>query len=272
MNVADVWPRPRRTAALRAVLLFTVALTSGLPLLLLVARSFSGRWFFPALLPDDWSTNGWRPSATGGALSRSFATSVVLGVMTAVVSCAIALPLGRTLARLRGWSRHFAGAAAFLPVAAPPLALGTGLQVVVLALGLGGTLAGVFLAHLVPAVGYLALVFLGTFTLFDARVEEASRTLGATRFTTLRRVTLPLLRPQIAEALVIGFLISWSQFALTLVVGGGEVRALPLEVFTYLRAGQDQTAAVGALLLVLPPAAAFVALRWAARRTVAVVG
>ena len=271
MNISKPRATSRRTAALRAVLLLTVAVTSGLPLLLLVARSLSVRWYFPALLPDDWTTSGWRPSATGGALSRSVATSVELGVMTAVVSCAIALPLGRTLARLRGWSRHLAGAAAFLPVAAPPLALGTGLQVVVLGLGLGGTFAGVLFAHLVPAVGYLTLVFLGTFTLFDARVEEASRTLGATRFATLRRVTLPLLRPQIAEALVIGFLISWSQFALTLVIGGGEVRALPLEVFTYLRAGQDQPAAVGALLLVLPAAAAFVALRWAAQRTVAVV-
>ncbi len=272
MNVAEPRARSRRSAVLRTVLLLTLVATSGLPLLLLVARSFSGRWFFPALLPDDWTTSGWRPSAAGSALSRAFATSTALGVMTSLASCAIALPLGRTLARLRGWSRHLAGAAAFLPVAAPPLALGTGLQVVVLGLGLGGTLAGVFVAHLVPAVGYLALVFLGTFTLFDARVEEVSRTLGATRFATLRRVTLPLLRPQIAEALVIGFLISWSQFALTLVIGGGDVRALPLEVFTYLRAGQDQPAAVGSLLLVVPPAAAFVALRWAARRTVAVVG
>ena len=190
--------------------------------------------------------------------------------MTAVLSCAIALPLGRALARLRGWPRHVAAGAAFLPVAAPPLALGTGLQVVVLGLGLGGSLAGVLLAHLVPAIGYLSLLFLGTFSLFDARVEEESRTLGATRAQTWWRVTLPLLRPQIAEAMVIGFLISWSQFALTLVIGGGEVRALPLEVFAFVRAGQDQPAAVGALLLVLPPSAAFVVLRWAARRTASV--
>ncbi len=137
--------------------------------------------------------------------------------------------------------------------------------------GLAGSVAGVLIAHLVPAIGYLTLLFLGTFTLFDARVEEESRTLGAARAQTWRRVTLPLLRAQIAEALIVGFLVSWSQFALTLVVGGGEVRALPLEVYAYVRAGQDQPAAVGALLLLIPPALAFVALRWAARRTVAPV-
>ena len=171
------------------------------------------------------------------------------------------------MARLSGWRRHAAAAAAFLPVAAPALALGSGLQLLLVGAGVGGTATGVLLAHLIPATGYLTLLFLGTFTLFDWRVEDAGRTLGATSWQTWRRITVPLLRPQIVEAAVIGFLISWSQFALTLVVGGGAVRTLPLEVFAYVRAGEDRVAAFGALLLTVPPAAAFVALRWAARRT-----
>ncbi|MEP6992638.1 MAG: ABC transporter permease subunit [bacterium] len=250
------------------MLLVLLAFTSAGPLLLLVVQSLGGSWFFPALLPMDWSLDAWRFRAGGDAILRALGTSLALAVTTAILACAVAIPLGRSLARLRGWPRHLAAAAAFLPVAAPPLALGTGLQVVLLGLGLGGSLAGVLLAHSVPAIGYLTLLFLGTFTLFDARVEDESRTLGATRAQTWLRVTLPLLRPQIAEALIVGFLVSWTQFALTLVVGGGEVRALPIEVFAYVRSGQDQRAAVGALLLVIPPAAAFVALRWAARRTV----
>ena len=253
-------------AMLRAALLVALAVTTIGPLLLLVATSFSERWFFPALAPSAWTTSGWSLQVGGGTLVRALSTSVALGVATAVLAAVIALPLGRTMARLHGWRRHLTAAAAFLPVAAPPLALGTGLQVMLLRVGLGGTAGGVLLAHLVPATGYLALIFLGTFTLFDVRVEDEARTLGASRWQTWRRVTLPLLRPQIIEAMIVGFLISWSQFALTLVVGGGAVRALPLEVFAYVRGGQERLAAVGALLLVVPPAAAFVALRWAAGR------
>lgn len=119
-------------------------------------------------------------------------------------------------------------------------------------------------------VGYLSLFFLGTFTLFDSRVEAEARTLGATSWQTWWRVIVPLLRTQIAEALALGFLISWTQFALTLVVGGGAVRALPLEIFSLLRVGQDRAAAVGSLLLILPPVAALAGLRWAVRRTAVV--
>ena len=252
--------------ALRVVLFAGLLATSIGPLAILGIWATSGPWLFPALLPDWFTFAGWRADGLG-ALGPALATSATIAIATGVVGCALALPIGRALARLTGWRRHAAAAAAFLPVAAPPLALGTGLQVAALAAGVGGTAAGVLLAHLVPAVGYLSLFFLGTFTLYDARAEAEARTLGASAWQAWWRVTIPMLRRQIGEAVALGFLISWTQFALTLVVGGGAVRALPLEVFALVRAGQDRAAAIGALLLIVPPLAALAGLRWAARRT-----
>lgn len=259
--------RGRSPASLvRGVLLLALVATSVGPLVVLALWSVSRRWLFPSLLPTELSFEDWRAFGDG-ALGPALLTSGGLAAITGLASCALALPVGRALARLHGWRRHLGAAAAFLPVAAPPLALATGLQVVALAAGLGGTLPGVLLAHLVPAVGYLSLFFLGTFMLFDTRVEAEARTLGATAWQTCRHVTLPLLRRQIVEAVALGSLISWSQFALTLVVGGGAVRTLPVEVFALVRAGQDRASAVGALLLIVPPMLGLAALRWAARHT-----
>jgi putative spermidine/putrescine transport system permease protein len=155
----------------------------------------------------------------------------------------------------------------FLPVAAPPIALGAGLQIVTLWLGIAGTSVGVWFSHAVPAIGYVSLLFLGVFTTRGAEPEEAARTLGASRWKTWTMVLIPSLRAPITEALAIAFLISWTQVALTLVVGGGALRTLPLEVMTLVRAGQDRPAAVGALLLIVPAIAALAALRLGARRT-----
>lgn len=251
---------------LRALALAGLALSAVVPLALLAVWSVSRAWFFPALWPDALTLESWRDVA-GGATGAAAARSTLIAVLTGALGCAVALPVGRALAGLTGWRRHLGAALAFLPVAAPPIALGTGLQYGFLRAGLGASYAGVVLAHLVPASGYLALYFLGVFTVFDAGVEEEARTLGATPWQVLRRVTLPMLRRPIGEAFALGFLVSWSQVALTLLIGGGRVRTLPLELFGYLRSGQERYAATGALLLTLPPLVALAAARFAARRT-----
>jgi putative spermidine/putrescine transport system permease protein len=252
---------------LRLLLLAALALGAVGPLVLLVVVSLGREWFFPALLPAAWTAESWTALQQGGRLAGAALSSLLLATGAGLIACVAGLPIGRALARLDGWRRHLGAAAAFLPVAAPPLALGTGLELTFLRLGLGGSYFGVLLAHAVPAVGYASLFFLGVFTLFDARIEEEARSLGATPRDVFVRVTLPMLRRPIAEAFALGFLVSWAQVPLTLLIGGGAVRTLPLEVFAFVQAGQDRFAATGALLLVIPALLALAAAALAARTT-----
>jgi len=251
----------------RRVILAALALSALTPLGLLMVASVGSDWFFPSLWPGSVTMESWQDAFRGGGrMAGALGTSLVLAVATGVASAAVGWPIGRAIADLRGWPRHVGAAAAFLPVAAPPVALATGLHLSALTVGVAGTLAGVLLSHLVPATGYAALYFLGVFTLFDRRIEDEARTLGARSRTVLWRVTMPMLRRQLGEAFLLGFLVSWAQVATTLVIGGGQVRTLPLEVFSYLQAGQDRYAAAGALLLVIPALLMLGAVRFAVER------
>ncbi len=254
-------------AGLRVVLLCVLAVTTLLPFATLVVTSLARGWFWPDLLPPVWSGEVWHELArgfgvgtgeapgrgAGGRMARATLSSLLLAAGTGALAVAVALPAARAMARLQGWRRHLAAGCAFLPVAAPPLAVGVGLQAGLLSVGLGGTLPGVMVAHLVPAAGYVSLFLLGILAVRDDRLEEEARTLGATRSQTLLLVTLPSLRRPLVEGFVLGFLVSWAQVPLTLVVGQGVVPALPLEVLSLVQAGQDARAAAGALLLVMPP-------------------
>jgi putative spermidine/putrescine transport system permease protein len=260
----------------RRVAWLALAVSTVVPLAVLLLQSFAESWRWPALVPGAWTGRGWQSVLAGGprwahtgasALGRAAVTSAWLGMATAVAAVLLALPIGRAMATLpRPWS-HVAAALVFLPVAAPPIALAAGLQVLTLQLGVAGSPVGVWLAHCVPAAGYAALLFTGVFSARGSADEDAARTLGASAAQVWRQVLLPQLRAPLAEALAIAFLISWAQVALTLVIGGGAVRALPIEVLTLVRAGQERDAAVGALLLVLPAMAALAALRLGVRRT-----
>lgn len=238
----------------RRVLLVGLAVWTLLPLALLGVVSLSGGWRFPTLLGVAPGSVPWSATGPGGgALGGALLTSGALAVLTGIVAAGLGLPLGRSLSRMRGWTAGIGAACAFLPVAAPPIALGVGLQITFLALGLGGSFVGVLLAHAIPAIGYTSLFFLGVFAGFDPRIEEEARGLGAGAVQTLFRVTLPLLRRPLAEAFVLGFLVSWAQVPLTLLVGQGRVRTLTVEVLAWLQAGQDPLAAAGSTLLAVPP-------------------
>lgn len=252
---------------LRVLWLALLAASALVPFGVLIVRSIAREWFFPALIPGRADLESWSVLLRGGRIGTALGTSVGLALATGVLAAAAAFPIGRAMADLRGWRRGVAAGCAFLPVAMPPVALGAGLHISFLALGLAGTAGGVLLAHLVPALAYASLFFLGVFAAYDVRFEDEARALGASGMQVLRHVTLPLLRRPLVEAAALGALVSWAQVPLTLLIGGGAVRTLPVEVLAYVQAGQDRYAATGALLLVLPAIALLGAAALAARRT-----
>jgi putative spermidine/putrescine transport system permease protein len=262
---------PRRQSLWEAVVFVALLLIVLAPFGVLITMSVARGWFFPAVTPRALDGSAWAELFTDASHRAALRNSLILGVATALIATALALPLGRAAARSTRFVRRAVALLAFTAVALPPVALGIGLQLSVLAIGLGGKLAGVLLAHLVPALGYLTLVFLGVFSQWDTRLEEAAASLGASGRNRWRLVVLPLLKRPIVEALSLGFLVSWAQVALTLLVGGGAVRTLPLDVLAMLQAGQDQRAAVGALALTIPALIVVSASRLAARQTAAVV-
>lgn len=251
---------------LRRGLLPLLLLSATMPLAILGLASIGRDWFFPALLPGTFSLASWRNVlGTGALLGPALLASAALALATGLAAMVFGAFAGSAIAAATGWRRVIGAGAAFLPVAAPPVAVATGLHAALLGAGLGSSMVGVFVAHVVPACGYTTLYFLGVFTVREGGHEDAARTLGAGTFDVLRRVTVPMMRRELLEALLLGAIVSWGQVALTLVAGGGSVRTLPLEVIDYLVAGQDQLAAAGSLLLVIPPLAAFGLMRLALR-------
>lgn len=259
----------RAATAARALWLVLLGASALMPLAALVVRSLAREWFFPALVPDSIDLEPWR-GLFGARLGIATLTTLALAAAVGTIAALAGFPIGRALAELRGWRRALAAGCVFLPVAAPPIAIATGLHLTFLAAGLAGTWTGVLLAHLVPATGYASLFYLGILAAYDRRIEDEARALGARPSQVLQHVALPILRRPIAEAAALGFLVSWAQVPLTLVIGGGAVRTLPVEVLAYVQAGQDRFAATGALLLAAPALAMLAAVSLAARRTEAV--
>jgi putative spermidine/putrescine transport system permease protein len=98
----------------------------------------------------------------------------------------------------------------------------------------------------------MTLVMAAVFSRFDPALEAQARTLGATPWQAFRAVTLPVILPGLMTAALFAFLVSWSQYLLTLAIGGGRVQTLPLLLFSFASAGRNDITGAIALLYILP--------------------
>ncbi|MCU0618898.1 MAG: ABC transporter permease subunit [Gemmatimonadaceae bacterium] len=248
--------RARDGRPARVVLVALAMAWSAAPLAMLALRARDAAWPWPTLVPQPAGRGAASPLV---ALLEPLATGVVLAVATALLVVPAAFALAWRIRRLPSHRQGAALLAAFLPVVLPPVTLGIGVQLMALRTGLAGTIAGVLLAHVVPALGYAVLALVAALRDDDGRAEETARTLGASWWTVVCRVTVRRHAGALLAAAALAALVSWGQVATTLLVGEGAVRTLAVEVLAVVRSGDDRRAAWAALLLTVPPLAVLLA-------------
>jgi putative spermidine/putrescine transport system permease protein len=245
--------QPVRFAAPRVLALAAVAACALVPLGIVLFGSIASQWFWPALLPAGWTLRAWRYVLSGsGGIGAALLTSITLALMVAALAVALALPAARALALYSFRGKRLVLFALLLPMLAPPLAAAMGLHSVFLRTGLADSFLGVVLVHLIPAVPYATFVLAGTFSGFDPDWEAQARTLGASPWSVWRRITLPAIAPGVALAAILAFVVSWSQYVLTLLIGGGRVLTLPLALVSFQRGGDEAVAAALSIVFVAP--------------------
>ncbi|HVH53480.1 MAG TPA: ABC transporter permease [Actinomycetota bacterium] len=202
--------------------------------------------------------------------------SIVVATSAAVLSLVLGFPVAWALSRSSFLGRRVVRGLVILPLVMPPVVGGVALLAVFGRRGfLGAPLYdafGVQLTFTTPAA-VLAAAFV-SFPLavlaleaglrsLDTRLEDAAATLGGSRWYVLRRVTLPMLAPQIAAGLMLSWARALGEFGATITFAGnlqGRTQTLPLAVFERLQTDPDGAIALS-LLLVAVSLAVIVGLR-----------
>ena len=193
-------------------------------------NSVARRWFgtlFPESFTFDWYQAAWEEFQLSSVLLVT--VQVVLTVVALAVL--IGVPAAYTLAR-----REFTGKRALmmlflLPMMIPPITYGIPLATVLYKLHLAGTLAGVILANLLPALPFVILVMTPFIEQIDPNVEAAARVFGARTFQMFRHVLLPLLMPGILAASLLVLVRTIAMFELTFLTAGPDSQTLVVALY-----------------------------------------
>jgi len=224
------------------------------PLALFIVYSFTERWFFPAPFPSEWTTTTFQRAMDDPRTLGGMWQGFVIAVIVSLLSLMLAYPAARALGLRQFRGRQIAWLVLFLPTVVPPLAIGMGLNILFLRVGLAGTIMGVSLAHLISTLPYTVFTLSSAFARYDENYEHQALALGASPAQIFFNITLRMMTPSLVVATLFAFLVSWSQYLLTLLIGGGKIITLPVLLFTAASGGNPSTIAIKSLLFILPPA------------------
>lgn len=224
----------------------------------LVVRAAADVWRAPALRPQQLGTRALDVvTAPGGRVVEALTTSVLVAVVTVALAVLLGWSTARAIATDGARRHRLAIAVLAAPLLVSPFATGVGLTEWTLRLGLADSTTGLVAAHLTQVLPYVVVVLVPGFDADLRAREEVATAVGLRSLDRLRLVTLPGVRRELAAALLLGFLVSFSQYGTSLAVGAGRP-TLPLLLVPFL--GTDPQVAAALTLLFLVPALGMVAL------------
>ena len=193
--------------------------------------------------------------------------SLVSATLATALSLLLGVPLAWVLARTRLPGRALLRALVTLPLVLPPVVGGVALLLAFGRRGIVGqhldawlgvtipfTTTAVVLAETFVAMPFLVITVEGALRAADIRYEEASASLGASRWTTFRRVTLPLIAPSVLAGSVLCWARALGEFGATITFAGnfpGTTQTMPIAVYIALETDPDAAIALSLVLLVV---------------------
>jgi molybdate transport system permease protein len=209
-------------------------------------------------------------SKLGGDLGSSdvrtaLRLSLECSLAATAISIVFGVPLAWVLARGRFPGRSLLRALVMLPLVLPPVVGGVALLTAFGRRGLVGqylydwfdirvtfTVWGVILAETFVAMPFLVITVDAALRALDTRFEDAARTLGASRWTVMRRVTLPMIGPSVAAGAALTWARALGEFGATITFAGnlqGVTQTMPLAVYLALETNPEAAITLSLVLL-----------------------
>ena len=246
--------RPGRWALkLAAAVAFVYILT---PLIFITWLSFYSQEI-PSYPPEGYSLQWYGQAIGNQRFIDAFLISAQVGVLATLIGLCVALPASLGLSRLKFFGRGAVNNLLLMPLIVPGIVLGFAIYVMLVEVAINfeinmlNSFGGLVLGHVLLVIPWMVRLIMASLAGFDRTLEEAAQNLGANRFTTFRRVTMPGILPGIVAGAMFGFVASFGNLELSLFLVGPGRTTLPIAILQYLQWKIDPTIAAISVLQIL---------------------
>jgi multiple sugar transport system permease protein len=213
---------------------------------------FSGTYYW---LPHEATLDNYRTVLH--AQKGNVLTSFIVGLGTAALALAVAVPAAYVLSKYRLRVTVVVVSSLLVAQIVPSIVLATSLFIIFHWIHLLNSYVGLILADGTYAIPFAILVLRAFFFSLPNELIYAARVDGASEWQTFRRIVIPLARSAVITVAVFAFLAGWGDFifALTILNGTG-IAPITLGIYTYLgNYSTDWGAVMASATFALVPAA-----------------
>ncbi|HWQ75690.1 MAG TPA: ABC transporter permease subunit [Syntrophomonas sp.] len=248
-------------------LLMLFAFSILVPIVIVAIWSLASRWPWPGLLPESLSLRGLDElfGSYSGAM-QTLGSSILLSVTVAILAVIIGTMTARALVMYNFAGKQAVEFGAILPIIIPGTVFAMGVHVPLIRLGLADNVVGVILVHLICGLPYTIKIMTDISAAFGSRLEEQALLLGASPRQVAVDIILPSLLPGLITSGCMAYIISFSQYFLTLLIGGGHVKTFSLLMVPYLQSGDRTVASAYSMVFIVSTLLLFIVIDMLGRK------
>lgn len=211
-----------------AVLIFVV------PTIYMIMWAFIERWSFDQVLPAIYTVRAWKNIFTNKQILQTILKSITMSMGVAFISVAFIYGAAKAIALYDFKYKNLFRLILFIPLLIPVMSLSIGLNLNFLRLGFANTYFGVMLVHVFFSIPYCFIIMEPVIRSVGINYENQAKLLGANSFQTLIYINLFLHGPAILTAFFMSFIVSFSQYIVNFLIGGGLVNTFSNIIFPIL--------------------------------------
>ena len=220
-----------------------------IPVALMTVWAFTSRWQWPDLIGESLSLRGFREVFINNVQGfRILVSSIFISMAAAFFATVIGYMSAQAFSMydfpLKKWLRF----GSMLPIIIPSSIFAMGIHVYFIKWGINDSITGVLAGHVLYCMPYTVNILGDSREALGNKYEQQAAMLGCSSLKAFFSITLPLMLPSVISAFSMAYIISFSQYFITMLLGGGVVKTYAVLVFPLISAG-DRTIA-GAYTLV----------------------
>ena len=239
--------------------LYLVLFTILAPIVILLIWTFTSQWSWPNLLPTTYSLRAIKEVfAPYAKVFSTLFSSILLSLSVAILSAIVGTMTARALVLYNFTGKGLIDFLSISPNLVPSTVFVMGIHVIFIRMYLSDTVLGVIMVHLIYTLPYSINIMKDLTKSIGAQMELQAYVLGSSPLKSFIYITLPLLTPGILASISMAYITSFSQYFITLLIGGGKVKTFSILMVPLIAKGDRSLSSAYALVFVISTLLVFV--------------